>query len=135
MAALVKLSLGLVVLMSLSGCITVKCPDGSTAKDRNGNEVKVNSFNYEYDYAADQYCPKRYTPLIEGQPVVENPPPGPTPTNVAPAIGGLVVGGAALGLGGNGGNGGDQQGSTNTPTTPVVVPTPTPPVTSTTRTR
>jgi hypothetical protein len=109
MKTVFRIGTAIALSVGLSGCITVKCPDGSIALDENGQEVKVNTLSEE-DSAAERYCPKAYQPLIDTTPPVNNPPPGPAPTNLAP-VAGLAVFGAAL-LGG-GGNNGTPSNSTN----------------------
>ncbi|OYU16775.1 MAG: hypothetical protein CFE34_19205 [Rhodobacteraceae bacterium PARR1] len=117
MCAMVVLSFG------LSGCISVTCRDGSKAKDSFGNEVKARTWTEEASLSR-QYCPREDVTLDSQTeaPEVQQTPPAPTPTNMAPVIGGVVIGGAALGLGGGG-------------TPAAVPPTPTPSVVTTTGTR
>ena len=95
----IYLNLAMMAALSvgLSGCITLKCPDGSIALDGAGNQVKINSWN-EQSAAVDRYCPKQSDPLIDSTPPLENPPPGPAPTNLLPTAGLGAVGVAALGL-------------------------------------
>ncbi len=103
----VKIGAMAALTFSLSGCIKVSCSDGSFALDEFGREVTVARDNpvAEAD-ARRKYCPRNET-------TTQPPPLPPTPTNFAPALGGVVIGVAALGLGGGGGG-----------ETPAVQPTP-----------
>ena len=91
-AALIALS------VLLSGCISVMCDDGPL-RDRDGNEVKVNTLE-ERDQAL-ALCPR--TATEDGSLTTPPPPAGPAPTNLAPAAGLAVFGAALLGGGGNNG--------------------------------
>lgn len=126
MQKIVPVGLALVLVGSLSGCITVTCPpDDRPLYDSFGRVLKAYSYQ-EAEGMAAKNCPRDFDPPTETVEVPTDiepsPPPAPTPTNLAPAIGGVVIAGAALGLGGN---------DNNQPVTPP----PAPPVTSTTGTR
>lgn len=95
----VKIGVVILLCVGLSGCIEVTCDDGSKAKDELGNEVRAKDWK-EVPILAERYCaPTKTVPTL---PVVAKiTPPGPTPTNIAPAIGGVVLGALALGGAGN----------------------------------
>lgn len=117
----VRLFVGLVGLMSLSGCISVICPDGKPVLDAMGQVLKVTSEN-ERVATVEKNCSPKQSSIQNPPTEILQLPPAPTPTNLAPAVGGLVIAGAAFGLGGGDNN------------QPVEMP-PAPPVTNTTGTR
>jgi hypothetical protein len=97
----VKMFAMVVLSFGLSGCISVTCNDGSKARDPFGNEVRARNWAEEASLSR-KYCPRKDVTLDSETEVVEvqETPPSPTPTNIAPAIGGVVAGAAALAMGG-----------------------------------